>query len=62
MGGNGNVSSSSAGYITMLVAVLEALKEETLLKVTEYGPPMIELISHVLKSVHTRRPEIFLSV
>ena len=48
MGGDGHVS---AGYITMLVAVLEALKEETLLKVTEYGPPVIEL----MKSVYTRQ-------
>ena len=32
------MSSSSAGYVTVFVATLEALKEETLLKVTENGP------------------------
>ena len=53
MVGSRHISSSSAaaGYITILVALLGALKEETLLKVTEHGPPVIELINHVLKSV-----------
>ena len=31
----GNISSSSAGYVTILVTILEALKEETILNVTE---------------------------
>ena len=51
MAGTGQVSSSSAGYVTILVATLEALKEEALLKVTENGPLVIEVINHLMKSV-----------
>ena len=51
--GTGQLSSSSAGYVTIFVATLEALKEETLLKVTENGPSMIEVINFLSKSVST---------
>ena len=42
-----------------MLAVLQALKEETLLKVTENGPPIIELLNHVLKSVNTYQARDF---
>ena len=54
------MSSSSAGYVTVFVATLEALKEETLLKVTENGPLMIEVINFLIMSVSTCETRDFL--
>ena len=54
------MSSSSAGYDTVFVATLEALKEETLLKVTENGPLMIEVINFLIMSVSTCETRDFL--
>ena len=54
------MSSSSAGYVTVFVATLEALKEETLLKVTENGPLMIEVINLLIMSVSTCETRDFL--
>ena len=58
--GTGQLSSSSAGYVTIFVATLEALKEKTLLKVTENGPSMIEVINFLIKSVSTCENRDFL--
>lgn len=54
----GQVSTSCAGYITILVAVLQALKAETL-KATEHGPPVTEILNYVLRSVNTRQARDF---
>ena len=53
------MSSSCAGYITLITTLLGAIKEETLLKVTENGPPVTELISHLQKSMGTRQARDF---